>query len=488
MTRRRRAAAQAPPRRGGRARRGRRARRPRRRAGTGAARRSRIAYEDEHLLVVDKPAGRRRAPGARAPRGHARRRRSPAAPPAGRTRSAPGIVHRLDRDTCGLLVVARSEAVAPRAAAGAARARELHARVPGARRGPPAGAHAARSTRRSAATAASRTRDVDRHRRAARGASRTSRSSEALPAATLLRVRLETGRTHQIRVAPAGDRPPGRRRPRVRDAGRARPRPPVPARRAGSRSRTRSPARAGRRPLAAARGPRRAAGWSGRGRGCRGTGRSSRETLRRTPEPRLNVPLPRSDARPGSRPCPATAPGPRRRRPGIHAPPNKGAPPWLRSASRSCWRPASTSATRRAAGTQRCAASSSGSGTASTSSTSSRRRSCSSGAGVRLRHRPARRHGPVRGHQEAGPRRDQGGRGVGRHALRQPPLARRAADELPDHLAAHQAAARPRALRDRGPAALLPTRERMSAQADLAKLRRTSAASRTCSAFRTRCS
>ena len=40
----------------------------------------------------------------------------------------------------------------------------------------------------------------------------------------------------------------------------------------------------------------------------------------------------------------------------------------------------------------------------------------------------------------------------GRHAVRQPPLARRPADELPDDLAAHQAPARPRALRGRGPA------------------------------------
>ena len=56
------------------------------------------------------------------------------------------------------------------------------------------------------------------------------------------------------------------------------------------------------------------------------------------------------------------------------------------------------------------------------------------------------------GHEEAGARRDQGSRRSVRHAVRQPPLARRAAHELPDDHPAHQAPARPRALRDRGPA------------------------------------
>ena len=40
----------------------------------------------------------------------------------------------------------------------------------------------------------------------------------------------------------------------------------------------------------------------------------------------------------------------------------------------------------------------------------------------------------------------------GRHAVRQPPLARRPADELPDDVRAHQAPARPRALPGRRPA------------------------------------
>ena len=76
----------------------------------------------------------------------------------------------------------------------------------------------------------------------------------------------------------------------------------------------------------------------------------------------------------------------------------------------------------------------------------------SAGAAVRDRDRPPRRHGPVRRHQEAGARRHQGDRHRAEHAVRQPPLARRPADELPDDVRAHQAPARPRALPGRRPA------------------------------------
>src|SRR5205807_6056255 len=68
----------------------------------------RIAYEDEHLLVVDKPAGLVVHP---AP-GHAAGTLVHgllAHDVAGGDEERPGIVHRLDRDTSGLMVVARSE-------------------------------------------------------------------------------------------------------------------------------------------------------------------------------------------------------------------------------------------------------------------------------------------------------------------------------------------------------------------------------------------
>src|SRR5687767_11947254 len=69
-----------------------------------------IAWEDEHLIVVDKPAGIVVHPA----RGH--RRGTLAQALAGRVAGGEhperaGIVHRLDRDTSGLLVVARSQAV-----------------------------------------------------------------------------------------------------------------------------------------------------------------------------------------------------------------------------------------------------------------------------------------------------------------------------------------------------------------------------------------
>jgi 23S rRNA pseudouridine1911/1915/1917 synthase len=74
-----------------------------------------VVFEDAHLIVVDKPAGDRGAPCARPPLGHARERPARAARFCRRTsRRArshgplrPGIVHRIDKDTSGLLMVAK---------------------------------------------------------------------------------------------------------------------------------------------------------------------------------------------------------------------------------------------------------------------------------------------------------------------------------------------------------------------------------------------
>ena len=95
----------------------------------------RIAYEDEHLLVVDKPAGVVVHPGA----GHATGTlvHGLAGRTAGGEEDRPGIVHRLDRDTSGLLVVARSDEAHERLQE-LVRRRELERRYVALVRGPSA--------------------------------------------------------------------------------------------------------------------------------------------------------------------------------------------------------------------------------------------------------------------------------------------------------------------------------------------------------------
>ena len=144
-----------------------------------------VVYEDDDLLVVDKPAGVVVHP---AP-GHA----------TGTLSQALGArpVHRLDRDTSGLLVVAKSEDV-HRALQRALRRRDLLREYlalvegrPPARSGTidaPIGRDRRTRTKHSIRT------DTPR-------AAVTHFSVErTLPEFTLLRVRLQTGRTHQIRV------------------------------------------------------------------------------------------------------------------------------------------------------------------------------------------------------------------------------------------------------------------------------------------------
>ena len=69
----------------------------------------RVVFEDEHLLVVDKPAGVVVHPAAGHAHGTLVQGLLSQSIEGGEEPERPGIVHRLDRDTSGLLVVARSD-------------------------------------------------------------------------------------------------------------------------------------------------------------------------------------------------------------------------------------------------------------------------------------------------------------------------------------------------------------------------------------------
>jgi 23S rRNA pseudouridine1911/1915/1917 synthase len=157
----------------------------------------RVAFEDERFLVVDKPAGIVVHPSAGHSAGtlvHGLLDRGIA---GGGEPDRPGIVHRLDRDTSGLLVVARDAEAHARLQRLVRRrelTREYLALVRGRPRSwrgrieAPIGRDRAEPTRMSIDT--DRPRDAVTHFEVV----------ELLPERALLRIRLETGRTHQIRV------------------------------------------------------------------------------------------------------------------------------------------------------------------------------------------------------------------------------------------------------------------------------------------------
>jgi 23S rRNA pseudouridine1911/1915/1917 synthase len=173
-----------------------------------------IAYQDEHLMVVDKGSGVVVHPA----RGHRESTLAQLLAPlvAGGDPERAGIVHRLDRDTSGLLVVSRSPEAHRRLQVALAQRlieREYLALVEGrppARSGTidaPIGRDPRVRTRM--AVGASKRSGAHSQEDRVRGTASERGGREArthftlervLPDTSLLRLRLDTGRTHQIRV------------------------------------------------------------------------------------------------------------------------------------------------------------------------------------------------------------------------------------------------------------------------------------------------
>jgi 23S rRNA pseudouridine1911/1915/1917 synthase len=168
-------------------------------------------YEDAHLIVIDKPAGLAVHPGP----GHASGTLVNALiAHCGASLSGiggvrrPGIVHRLDKDTTGLLVVAKTD----RAHAGLAEQfaahgadgrleRRYRALVWGAPERPRGAIDAALARSRVNRTKiAVVSAAAGRHAITRYAVVETYGGSATKPIASLLELELETGRTHQIRV------------------------------------------------------------------------------------------------------------------------------------------------------------------------------------------------------------------------------------------------------------------------------------------------
>jgi 23S rRNA pseudouridine1911/1915/1917 synthase len=157
----------------------------------------RIAFEDEHLLVVDKPAGMVVHPSAGHASGTLVHGLLGHDVEGGEEAERPGIVHRLDRDTSGLLVVARSDE-AHRRLQQLLRQRKLVREYLALVRGRP------RSKRGRIEAPIGRDRHDPMHisldTDTPREAVTNFEVAETMHRHALLRVALETGRTHQIRV------------------------------------------------------------------------------------------------------------------------------------------------------------------------------------------------------------------------------------------------------------------------------------------------
>jgi len=154
-----------------------------------------VVYEDGYLIVVDKPAGLVVHPGAGNPSGTLVNALLERGISGGEEPERPGVVHRLDRDTSGLMVVAKGEPAYSKLV-GALSAREVGRRYRAVVVG---GGLPATGTVDSPVG-----RDPENPTLMAAGVGKPAVThfevAEEAKGHTMLRVRLETGRTHQIRV------------------------------------------------------------------------------------------------------------------------------------------------------------------------------------------------------------------------------------------------------------------------------------------------
>jgi 23S rRNA pseudouridine1911/1915/1917 synthase len=165
-----------------------------------------VLFEDEHLIVVDKPSGLTMHPGAgnrdttlaNALVAHIGATQLSVGSP-----DRPGIVHRLDKDTTGLVVAAKSTSVhaaLSRQFAERTVGRSYHALVFTT----PRAGRAVQKAESGEVSAPIGRHPTDRKRMSVvstgRAATTRWKVLERLPYGTLLECMLKTGRTHQIRV------------------------------------------------------------------------------------------------------------------------------------------------------------------------------------------------------------------------------------------------------------------------------------------------